>query len=406
MKKVLFISIVPPFPNDQGNRIYTLSFMEYLVTQGYHIDGVFRISTPDKDTTQSYFGDKVKIHKAKVKDYPLKEDFETRDKIKNLLEDKYFEGYNEEIKREIFYAANHFHPFEYISDDMIYQAKKLLEKNEYDYIVCNYIYTLRAVKELKEFIKKSKVIAITIDAVSRLDIQAYEYNIDTSYRACSPKVEAWCLNHADKVLAISQSEYDYFKSIGVDNVTLCEYNAYDFFKDKKIEESNFEKKTIFIAASGNPLNKLGLEHFLNRVWPGIYHMDNSIKMVVCGTICDHFDLNYKSIEFKGKVSSEELDRLMSEATITVNPAFLGTGLKIKSVESMCVGLPMVTFDEGVDGLQQFDDKAFLIAKDWVDFGDKILKLMNDKELWFRLHNGALEISKKRFTSEEVFKNVL
>ncbi len=405
MKKILFLTIVPPFPNDQGNRVYTLSVMDYLVSHGYQLDALFQTGY-DRNMMKNHFGNKVKVYDIKPKAYPLKEDFEARDKIKIFLEDKYFQGYNEEIKREIFYAANHFHPFEYISDDMVNQAKKLLEENEYDYIVCNYIYTLRVVKELKELIKNSKVIAITIDAVSRLDIQAYEYNIDTSYRACSPKVEAWCLNHADKVLAISQSEYDYFKSIGVNNVTLCEYNAYDFFKDKKIEESNFEKKTIFIAASGNPLNKLGLEHFLNRVWPGIYHMDNSIKMVVCGTICDHFDLNYKNIEFKGKVSNEELDRLMSEATITINPAFLGTGLKIKSVESMCVGVPMVTFDEGVDGLQQFDDKAFLIAKDWVDFGDKILKLMNDKELWLRLHIGALEISQSRFTSEEVFKNVL
>ena len=405
MKKVLFLTIVPPFPNDQGNRVYTLSIMNYIVSRGFDIDAIFQCGY-DRKMMKEHFGEKVTVYNVKSDGYPTKEHYENRDKIKALLDDRLFMGYNEHIKKEIFYAANHFHPFEYIGDDMVMQAKKLLKDNKYDYVVCNYIYTLRIVKDLKELVGNSKIITFTYDAVSRLDIQAYEYGIDTSYRACSPMIESECLNYSDKVLAISKSEYSYFKNIGVNNVLLCEYNAYDLLRDKKIKELNFNKKTILFAASGNPLNKIGLEYFLNRVWPGLYHMNSSINMIVCGTICDHFNLSYKNIEFKGRVNTKELDRLMSEATIAINPAFLGTGLKIKSVESMCVGLPMVTFEEGVDGLQEFDKKAFLIADDWLDFGGKILNLMSDKNLWLELHNGALEVSKNRFISQEVFGHVL
>lgn len=405
MKKVLFLTIVPPFPNDQGNRVYTLSVMDYFVAQGYTLDALFQTGY-DRSMMESHFGDKVKVYDVKSKDYPSKQDYEHRENIKKHLNSDRFQGYNQEIKKEIFYAANHFHPFEYISDDMILQAKKLLQCNEYEYIICNYIYTLRVVKELKELTKGSKTIVVTHDALSTIDEQAYDYNIDTSYRACSPEMESKCLNYADKVLSISQSEYDYFRKIGVSNPVLCEYNAYDFFHKNAIGRDNFDNKMIFIAASGNHLNKIGLEQFLSRVWPSIYHMDNNIKLVVCGTICNHFDKTYLNVDFKGKVDNSELESLMAKATITINPAFLGTGLKIKSVESMCVGLPMVTFEEGVDGLQEFDNQAFLIASDWIDFGRKVILLMNDINIWSRIHLRSLELSKNRFSGDVVFQNVL
>ncbi|MFH0259604.1 glycosyltransferase [Vibrio barjaei] len=405
MKKVLFLTIVPPFPNDQGNRVYTLSIMDYLVSQGFHLDALFQTGY-DRKMVDDHFGNKVKVYNVKSKDYPSKEKYQNRQEIKKLLNGKHFQGYNEDVKREIFYAANHFHPFEYISDDMVSQAKKLLEVNDYEYIVCNYIYTLRVVKELKEACGEAKSIAVTHDALSTIDYQAYEYGIDTSYRACSPSTEASCLNYADKVLAISQSEFDYFESIGVKNTVLCEYNAFDFFQDNIINKDNFNNKVIFFAASGNNLNRLGFEQFLNRVWPSIYHLDSEIRMVVCGTICDHFKGSYLNVEFKGRVENSELNNLMAQASITINPAFLGTGLKIKSVESMCVGLPMVTFEEGVDGLQEYDNQAFLIANDWLDFGQKILTLMNDRPLWEHLHDSAVNLSKSRFTGKEVFKSLL
>lgn len=405
MKKVLFLTIVPPFPNDQGNRVYTLSIMDYLISQGFQLDALFQTGY-DRKMVKDHFGDKLKVYDVKSKDYPSKEKYQNRQEIKKLINTRHFKGYDENIRREIFYAANHFHPFEYISDDMVSQAKELLKTNDYEYIVCNYIYTLRVVKELKEAFGDAKSIVVTHDALSKLDYQAYEYGIDTSYRACSPSTEASCLNYADKVLAISQSEFDYFEGIGVKNTVLCEYNAFDIFGDNIIERDNFNNKVIFIAASGNNLNKLGFEQFLSRVWPSIYHLDNEIKMIVCGTICDHFKGNFLNVEFKGRVENSELNHLMAQASITINPAFLGTGLKIKSVESMCVGLPMVTFEEGVDGLQEYDNQAFLIASDWLDFGQKILRLMNDRFLWEHLHDNAVNISKTRFTGKEVFRSFL
>jgi glycosyltransferase involved in cell wall biosynthesis len=73
---------------------------------------------------------------------------------------------------------------------------------------------------------------------------------------------------------------------------------------------------------------------------------------------------------------------------------------------MCVGLPMVTFEEGVDGLQRYDNEAFLIAKDWIDFSNKVLLLMEDEQTWLKLREGALSIASTRFTSEQVFREFL
>ena len=405
MKRIMFVTIVPPFPDDQGNRVYTLSIMNYLVKKGYFLDVILQGGC-DKKAFLDHFGNKANLIQIEHNSANINKLYSIRDDIRKLLRDDVYCGYNAEIKREIFIATNHFDPFEAINDKVVEKAKRLLKECYYEYIICNYIYSLRVVYELREMIENSKSMVFTIDAVSNLDSQSLDYGIDTTYRACSARMEAECLNVADKVLAISKSELRYFEGIGVKNVFLCEYNAFDILRSYQIKGNTFHKKRIIFAASGNPLNKIGLDNFLKRVWPGLLHMDNEIRLLICGSICDHFNSQYKNVLFKGKLSSPELYSMMSGCTISINPTFLGTGLKIKSVESISIGLPFVSFDEGVDGLQELNNNAFLIAEDWIDFGYKAFMLLNNKQLWLRLHRKALQIAQERFSMEEVFKSVL
>jgi glycosyltransferase involved in cell wall biosynthesis len=407
MGKILFITIVPPFPADQGNRVYTKTFMDYLVSEGYKLDVLMQTGY-DRKAFKEHFGSSATPYDVKPSNYPSKEIVENRQNIKKLISNlNLFKGYDSKIHMDLFYAANNFHPFEFISDDMINKARHLLEKNKYEYIICNYIYSLRVVHELKYLLNGAKTIVITIDAVSRLNALAYNHQVFTSHRACSPETEAECLSVADKVLAISGSEYNYFHDIGVDaEIKLCEYNSFDWLEKDIISRSNFKNKNILFVASGNQLNVIGLTNYLNKVWPGLYHTSNGATLTICGGVCEHFNINLKNVEFLGKVSSDQLRDLTSKASLSINPVDLGTGLKIKSVESMCIGLPMVTFNEGVDGLQQFQNKAFILVDNWLEFYKQNLALLNDFELWESIRKGAVEVACNRFTSKVVFKDVL
>jgi ribosome biogenesis protein Tsr3 len=46
----------------------------------------------------------------------------------------------------------------------------------------------------------------------------------------------------------------------------------------------------------------------------------------------------------------------------INPVRFGAGLKIKTVEALANGLPLVTSEEGARGLASLDREAILIAR--------------------------------------------
>jgi glycosyltransferase involved in cell wall biosynthesis len=403
MKKVLFLSIVPPFPNDQGNRMVTLNVMDYFVNKGYFIEAVFQCGIDNK-LVEKHFNNKVKVHEARNTHLAETFDFKTRDKIKELLKTGQFTGYNESIKKEIFYAANHFHPFAFINDQMVEIARKLLSHNQFDLVICNYLYSLRPVKELKDLMGRTKSLVITIDAASKLDEQTYYYDIDMSFKACSKEMEKECLDFADYVAAISKTEQEYFKQIGVTSeIILSEFNAYDHLENIFVTEKNFQGKQLFFGASNNLLNQKSIEDFLTRCWPSIVTRVPEAELVVAGKICSCLPGNYKNVVVKGLVSYETYLDLMASATIAINPVYIGTGLKIKTVEAISMGLPSVSFAAGIDGLEELKDQAFFLAEDWPGFADLCVKLLSDYQQWNQMRLNAREIGKNRFTGAAVFK---
>ena len=47
---------------------------------------------------------------------------------------------------------------------------------------------------------------------------------------------------------------------------------------------------------------------------------------------------------------ENIEKEYAEATVVINPAWIGTGLKIKTVEALARGKALVTTPKGIEGL--------------------------------------------------------
>ncbi|EED2224523.1 glycosyltransferase family 4 protein, partial [Campylobacter jejuni] len=402
-----FLTIVSPFPKNQGNRINIFSIIKFLVKNNFIVDLVM-LGECLKEDIEKYFDYKVNVYTTNINYSNIQLECRKRESIKNAFFS--FLSNNEEYRpwiKEMFNVSNSFHPFELIiSDDMINKTEQLLKKYNYYSIFCSYLFTMKITQELKHLIS-SPIILITHDAHSKLNELAFEYGINTSYRACTPEIEAEILNMADKVLAITSKERDYFQSIGVyKKIIVSEFSCYEDYRNYKVKTSNFNKKSIFYCASNNPSNKMGLDNFLYRVWPSLIHLVPGIRMIICGNICDTLHVNYKNIELRGEINHDQMLEIMSMSTIGINPVYFGTGLKIKSVEFMSIGLPFVSFEEGASGLEEFDRRAFLISKNWIDFGKKIVSLLNSKDKWLAMSKNARKIAQNRFIDSVVFKDVL
>ena len=80
---------------------------------------------------------------------------------------------------------------------------------------------------------------------------------------------------------------------------------------------------------------------------------------------------------------------IAEAVVVINPAWIGTGLKIKTIEALNRGKPLVTTPKGIDGLPQAAAQSASIVEDDQSFARAIIRLMTDGESRQALSRSAL-----------------
>lgn len=93
---------------------------------------------------------------------------------------------------------------------------------------------------------------------------------------------------------------------------------------------------------------------------------------------------------------------LHSSSIAINPTTGGTGLKIKTVEALALGLPSVVTSNAAEGLEQFRNQGLLIADSGPAMLTKVLSLLHDPQIWRLQHHAAIEGAEQRFSPETVF----
>lgn len=83
-----------------------------------------------------------------------------------------------------------------------------------------------------------------------------------------------------------------------------------------------------------------------------------------------------------------------QCCLTLVPLRAGSGIRIKILESMAWGRPVVSTTLGCEGLQVTHNQNILIADTAADFAAQTIRVMTDPELWQRIaNNGRCQIEK-------------
>jgi len=160
--------------------------------------------------------------------------------------------------------------------------------------------------------------------------------------------------------------------------------------------------SIGLAASGWHANVDGLKWFIERVWPHFH--GRNITLDVYGFLCQSFvDCRVPGLRLHGFV--DDLDTCYSQIDIAINPVRYGAGLKIKSVEAMAYGLPLVASAQGVSGLEELSGKAFLLAHDENEYIAAIESLLQSPDLRRSLGNHACAHVVDHHSAEQCFREL-
>lgn len=114
------------------------------------------------------------------------------------------------------------------------------------------------------------------------------------------------------------------------------------------------------------------------------------KLRIGGGICSSIK-PCPGIELSGAV--QDLESFYSGCTLAINPVQVGSGLKIKTIEAMGWGMPLVTTSAGASGLEGEAGKSFVLAEDPATFARAICDLLNSPTKARQLSESTLNFVK-------------
>ena len=162
---------------------------------------------------------------------------------------------------------------------------------------------------------------------------------------------------------------------------------------------------ILYVGGYNGANIDGLRRFLSSAWPAIRAQNPHAKLHVCGYVYRAFLAErFEHVIFLGHQESVEAE--YAAASIVINPAWIGTGLKIKTVEALAYGKPLVTTAKGIEGLPLDVKQSTVVVDDNAEFAAAVSRLLADPEEHRRLSQSAAAFARVHLNKQTVYRELL
>ncbi len=157
-------------------------------------------------------------------------------------------------------------------------------------------------------------------------------------------------------------------------------------------------RCLFVG-SGSFHNLDGIRWFLDSCWASIRAAVPDATLDIFGTVC------YRLADLPAGVvahgTAPDLASAYARASVAIVPLQIGSGLKVKLIEALAFGLPVVTTPVGAQGLSTFLPRPFLLAANAADFSAACVTALTDAALASHL-SAAAEACAGRFTPQRAF----
>ena len=144
-------------------------------------------------------------------------------------------------------------------------------------------------------------------------------------------------------------------------------------------------------------NQEGLIWFIDRCWPIIHEKFPDLKFYIAGRRAPEWlvkRFNVPNIVYEGEVP--DAYGFMNSKSIMVVPLFSGSGMRIKIIEGMALGKPIVTTPIGTEGISTISGKNILIADNVNEFISHVERLISDHNLFNSIGVNAIEYIHEKF----------
>jgi glycosyltransferase involved in cell wall biosynthesis len=165
----------------------------------------------------------------------------------------------------------------------------------------------------------------------------------------------------------------------------------------KLFDPNLEKylnsEILFCGGMDYYPNEEGLFWFYNHAFPLVKKVIPNITLTLVGTkqIKENYQklLSDPAVIFEGRVA--EVKPFYYRASVCIAPLLCGSGTRLKILEAMSFGNPVVSTSIGAEGLSFVNGQHILVADNPQEFANNIIVLLQNKKLYHSIRNQAREL---------------
>ena len=385
--RILFLTQIVPYPLDAGPKIKTYHVLRYLANAGHSITLVSFVRTEQEKQALSVLEPYCRggVHPVRLRRSPLAD-------IRHLIQS--------------IPSATPFLIRRDYSPVMARAIHSLLDQAAAQGAPYDVIHTVRPNMAQYAACVKTKLILDTENAEWTIlrRMQQHENNpvkktLLSVECAKMRSYEGRVCRDADAVLAVSEVDRRALTDTGAEasKITVIPI-AVDCQQIQSIQRVSASQEILMVSTLFYPPNADGVRWFINQVYPLVRQAVPDATLTIIGPrppkdITQFAIRNSQFVTVTGYVP--DLQPYLERAALTVVPVRAASGMRVRILEALARGIPVVTTTTGVEGIDAVHGEHLLIADEPQSFAMEVVRLLQDASLRRRLaENGRRLVQEK------------
>jgi len=391
--RVLLLTTKPPWPEHDGGAVASSRIIAGLTFNGAEVH-LLSITTPKHSGD-----DNLRTIKEKQLATWSEVHVDTTIRKTRLIENLLFSKTPYDLQR-------------FYSDEVMCRIRELCKKESFDIIQCEglvfslYADGIREATNARVILRAHNLEHQIKNMMAHREKNIFRKWYLNNLSSRIKRIESRSRIKFDAVVTISDPDAEWFNKL--------EGNAPVFTSPTGIETtrlrdeaSALKNRVGFIGSLDWVPNIDGLVWFVKEVWPDVINEMPDAWLHIAGRNADRKTLKKlsgRNIEFHG-----EVDNAMTftrSMTVMIAPLFSGSGMRIKIIESMEAGIPVVASPTAVKGLPMEDRKEIMIASDRNAFSKAITELLKNDILANKIASNAVNRLKADFDNNKITSGLI
>jgi polysaccharide biosynthesis protein PslH len=296
----------------------------------------------------------------------------------------------------------------FISADFAGELSNILKSAAFDIVqleglyLMPYVPAIRLNSQAKIVLRAHNVeqeIWQRIAATSENPVKKFYFNL--LYRRIK-QFESAAIDEYDLLVPITERDRMEFNRMGNTKPAFVCPAALELQDDAKMKPVPASPSVFFLGSLDWKPNQEGIMWFIQEVFPQLRHRHQTLTFHIAGRNAPRWlqkRLSADGIAFHGEIPDAQ--QFIKSHDILVAPCFSGGGMRVKIIEAMALGIPVLTTPIGAEGLNAVNEEHILITDSAREFADYLDRLLKFPDFYGKIGENAMSFIRQHFNNMKI-----